>query len=80
MGKYKGVVSARCINCNCKFAWHMDEKPFLCCEIIGTCDHCLNHRTHNCYDEFQDRKIGRKIFKKPKTEVKNEKRTKRKRN
>ena len=65
MGKYKGVVSARCLNCDCKSAWHMEEKPFLCCEIVGTCDHCLNKRNHNCKDEFQEPEfIKRKIFKK----------------
>ena len=57
MGKYKGAISARCLHCDCKFIWHMEEKPFLCCEIVGTCDHCLNRRNHNCYDEFQGRKI-----------------------
>lgn len=70
MGKYKGTISARCLHCDCKSAFNMEEKPFLYCEIVGTCDHCMNRRTHNCYDEFQGRKIGRKIFLKPKKEVK----------
>lgn len=55
MGKIIGWTIAKCKKCKCVFRWHCEAAwPFVDMEAVGTCDKCINGKSHECINEPEE--------------------------